>query len=768
MSKTLSLGIVLTALGAGSVMGVIGGVSDRISSIGRTVEKLQGQQKTALAAMDREWVWGGNSVKKYLDQVEKLDRKIETLSQRKIKLEALGAAHAANRADLNSRMGDVAAAYGIGKMMGTPIGAFVRQDDALNSLEVAMMERGGKIDATYGKLRSQIVELGNKLPGTTADYANLTTTMLSLGIPAKNLLGGALDAAANLRVVLKMTSESAGETVVKLREAYNLTDAELAKTADITQRAKFAFGMKPEDLRVAASYQAAQLNILHLSGAENMKKMLVMQGMANLKGLDGSSFGTNMSMMLTRLALGPKMLEMAKRGMKGVGKDILSDLKITFDFFDKKGNFRGLDAMIKEFEKFKLIEAKYGQKGVSIVSNALFGIEAARPAMILAEYGSKGYAEAQKRFDEQASLQERIGKTLQSSRNTWEALTGSVENFAAAAVGPAVQSLHPLINGLNTLAGNLTDFAEANPKLAKYLGLTIATVAAGTVAFLGLGVAMSFFRFAVTGAQLIPGVLSLGRGLTWLVGIVRGGALLSGLRAIGLGFLFMGKMMLLSPVTWILGAVALIAGGAYLIYRNWDRIGPLFGRVWNTVKSWTNSAISWFTSLPERFYEFGTNIVTGLINGITSKFAALKKSVVAMGASVAETYQAHLGIHSPSRVFIGFGQNIGEGAAIGISSSSRRARAAAAGMALATAAAWGQPQLAADFSSRVGKANASLNSGGNSMAITFAPQITVQGGDPAAMRGQVNQAMQMSFEEFERFMRRYQKEGGRTAYGRNA
>ena len=54
------------------------------------------------------------------------------------------------------------------------------------------------------------------------------------------------------------------------------------------------------------------------------------------------------------------------------------------------------------------------------------------------------------------------------------------------------------------------------------------------------------------------------------------------------------------------------------------------------------------------------------------------------------------------------------------------------------------------------------------MVIHSSPQITVQGGDPAAMRGQVNQAMQLSFTEFERMMKRYEHEKGRTTYGRNA
>ena len=47
------------------------------------------------------------------------------------------------------------------------------------------------------------------------------------------------------------------------------------------------------------------------------------------------------------------------------------------------------------------------------------------------------------------------------------------------------------------------------------------------------------------------------------------------------------------------------------------------------------------------------------------------------------------------------------------------------------------------------------------MTVTFAPAITIQGGQDAP--GQIQQAMQLSFVEFERLMRRYDAERKRTA-----
>ncbi|EMS3669689.1 phage tail tape measure protein, partial [Escherichia coli] len=70
--------------------------------------------------------------------------------------------------------------------------------------------------------------------------------------------------------------------------------------------------------------------------------------------------------------------------------------------------------------------------------------------------------------------------------------------------------------------------------------------------------------------------------------------------------------------------------------------------------------------LPAKFTDFGSHLVDGLINGIKNKWESLKSSVTGMGDSISGWFSEKLGIHSPSRVFMGFGDNIAQGAAIGL------------------------------------------------------------------------------------------------------
>ncbi|MEK5390216.1 hypothetical protein NSQ59_07500 [Margalitia sp. FSL K6-0131] len=68
----------------------------------------------------------------------------------------------------------------------------------------------------------------------------------------------------------------------------------------------------------------------------------------------------------------------------------------------------------------------------------------------------------------------------------------------------------------------------------------------------------------------------------------------------------------------------------------------------------------------------GANAVQGLIDGINSRKAALEAAAAELAKIVAGTVQSDLDIHSPSRVFKGFGINVNEGFIQGLQQSAAR------------------------------------------------------------------------------------------------
>lgn len=361
--------------------------------------------------------------------------------------------------------------------------------------------------------------------------------------------------------------------------------------------------------------------------------------------------------------------------------------------------------------------------------------------------------------------------------------------------------------GAGKLAAGLARLGRFIPSL-RTLGSVALTVGRFLLPF-GQGLLMTF------GGPL----LLAGRGVLFL-GKLLGGVLLSGVRIAGQAVLWLGRAMLMNPIGLLITAIGI---GAYLVWKHWS-----------TVKAAVLAGWNWLKGVKDQFFNAGGELINGLVNGITSKLSAAKNAVVGFGSDIKNWFTSTLGIKSPSRVFMGFGDNIAEGAALGIGRSAALAGKAAAGMALVTTTAWGQPALQApalgaipathraampspfvenqplaqlirpaaqkpadaeqtvwqrvktasqnapvpvdmprheSLAERIKDAHATipaagaLNAANSGANITFAPNITIQPGAPEAVQQQVNQALQLSFAEFERMMKRYEADKKRRSYG---
>ena len=98
----------------------------------------------------------------------------------------------------------------------------------------------------------------------------------------------------------------------------------------------------------------------------------------------------------------------------------------------------------------------------------------------------------------------------------------------------------------------------------------------------------------------------------------------------------------------------------------WDEKWKSFKKKWND--AW-NSLVDALKELPQKFLNYGKNIVQGLIDGINKGIESAKKSVSGLAKAILDKFTADTGIHSPSKVFKGYGGYIVEGLANGISAA---------------------------------------------------------------------------------------------------
>ncbi|MCO1105385.1 phage tail tape measure protein [Escherichia coli] len=267
------------------------------------------------------------------------------------------------------------------------------------------------------------------------------------------------------------------------------------------------------------------------------------------------------------------------------------------------------------------------------------------------------------------------------------------------------QELLPLIQGAKHWVATHPQFVSGAFKLiSALLAIKIATVGLKLGLNLLISPFVSVWKNAVllrTNWHRLTTALGEGGKLRWLVtgfsrltsgGLklskVLAGSLVRGFMSAARAVLWIGRALMMNPIGLVITAVA---AAAYLIYRNWGAVSGWFKQRWADIQEAFNggivgtgkllinwspagllykafaAALKYFgVTLPAKFTDFGGHLIDGLINGIKNKWGSLKSSVTGMGDSISGWFSEKLGIHSLSRVFMGFGDNIAQGAAIGL------------------------------------------------------------------------------------------------------
>ncbi|WP_019561749.1 phage tail tape measure protein [Caldimonas manganoxidans] len=457
-----------------------------------------------------------------------------------------------------------------------------------------------------------------------------------------------------------------------------------------------------------------------------------------------------------------------------------------------------------------------------------------------------------KNADGQMSLDADFAKRLESPVEQMKAMRIAMSDMAMAVGDALLPALNDILQAVKPVVLGLANWAKEHPALIKGavgFALGLATVKAAT---LSLGWGLNFFvkspiaslqvawqslasRALMARAALLAGsggfkAVALAAGLSeGLIGKLGAGLVrfravaVAALTGAGRALMWLGRAVMLNPIGLALTA---IAGAAYLVWRNWDVIGPKLAAVWQQMKAGFVTAWAWLKGLPDQMLALGREIVAGLIDGIKARIAAAGEAVTSLGETIKSKFKGWLGIRSPSRVFAEFGQMIGLGAAQGIAGMGGAVARATAGLALAATGAFnpvlaapvplaaavmqrvtqavqpitlptvpdavrtirerlvpadlpqppeairavhdealaaGVPALQATLAAKPAGDDRPSAEAAAPMTITFAPVIHVTAAHGGDVKAQVQEAARLSFAEFERLMRRWQDERRRLS-----
>ncbi|WGT30793.1 phage tail tape measure protein [Pseudomonas marginalis] len=590
-----------------------------------------------------------------------------------------------------------AAGLGVGYAASRPLAAAVKafapNEDSATQLKVSMMDDTGKVSEDFQKITDLATKLGDRLPGTTADFQNMMTMLRRQGLSAQSILGGTGEAAAYLGVQLKMEATEAAEFAAKMQDATRTTEKDMMGLMDTIQRGFYA-GVDPSNMLQGFSKIAPVMDVIKKSGIDAAKEMAPLLIMMDQAGMEGGSAG-NAFRKIFQAGLDKDKVDKANKIAAGANKGI------SLKFTNADGNFAGLENLYAQVEKLKVLN----DTDRTAVISKLFGDDAETLSTLntMMNKGLAGYKEVQQKLQTQADLRTRVNEQLSTLTNIMEAAEGSFTNAMAEFGAAVAPELKDLINTLGEIANSVGTWARENPKLAGGMVKVVAAIAALAFVFGGLALTMAsmlgpfaVLRYGMTMFGLQGGGITkmLGRLMPTLTGLARnvfpmfaqgvrmlattmGGALVTALRTVGIALWGLAA----NPIVLIIAAVvAALAAGAYLIYKNWDAVKNYFTNAWIEIKAGFDGGIGGITTtlvnfsplglvyqafagvlsylgidLPSRFTEFGSMIVNGLVNGLTAGLGAVKDAISSIGDSSIGWFKEKLGIHSPSRVFAELG-----------------------------------------------------------------------------------------------------------------
>ncbi|QWL61735.1 phage tail tape measure protein [Aeromonas jandaei] len=508
--------------------------------------------------------------------------------------------------------GHGAAALATGTAMGMttlkPVIEFAKAETSVVDLKVSMMGKGGQLRKEFQAISDLATKLGNKLPGTTADFQNMMSTLIQQGMSAKAILGGLGQATAYLGVQLKMPYDQAALFAAKLQDATGTTEKDMMGLMDTIQRS-FYLGVDSNNMLGAFSALTPALSVLRKAGLDAANTLAPLIVMADQAALSGESAG-NAYRKIFQLSMNSKKIQKAT---KGTG--------LNLNFTDGKGEFGGLEQMYSQLAKLKNLST---EKRLQVLKD-IYGDdkETLQALDIMIKKGIAGYRETQKKMADQAALQERVNAQLGTLGNLWDAATGTFTNAMVnfgEAISPELKSVTEWVADLSERLGN---WSKRNPELSNTLMRVAGFTSVAAIAFGGLSLAVAAILGPMAIMKLTFGVLGI-KG-TLLGKVITG--LLAPLKWLTMGFVKLGLAILTTPIGWIIAGIAAIAAGAYLIYKNWDQLGPWFKSTWEQCKAATGEFWDYLTTLPSRALNAGKAIIDGLIGGISAKWEELKAKV---------------------------------------------------------------------------------------------------------------------------------------------
>ncbi|MBO9500749.1 phage tail tape measure protein [Brevundimonas sp. A19_0] len=420
----------------------------------------------------------------------------------------------------------------------------------------------------FAEMERDILNLSGRLPVTSGELAGLVAQGARAGVARQDLLAYA-EAAAKMGVAFDISSEDAGTMMATWRAALGLTQKEVITLADQVNYLTNTYGGNAAEVSNMITRVGPLADVAGASGSVLAALAQVM----NKVGVEAEVGATGIKNLLLGLTRGEAATKKQREAFASLGLDASTMAKRMQT--DAEGAITSVLQAVARLPQ---------ERQLSILSN-LFGTESV--AAIAPMLSQIGLVEQNLRAVGDASLYAgamttEFNRATDTSASRWT-IAGNKGNRLATILG---NRLKPTIDAASDAFGKATDalaaFAERHPGVTGAVLGVVGVLAAGLIVFGGLALAVA----AVLGPFALMRLAMTQTGLLF-------GPLVTGLKNARWATLGFNSALLANPMLWIAVAIAAaVALVAYVIYRNWGRIGPWLRGLWDGITRTVSGGLS--------------------------------------------------------------------------------------------------------------------------------------------------------------------------------